>query len=123
MNSCSNALSTAGALVTSVGSGLISYNLYEASKDALIQKTAEICGPLLAATASERGEYVKAAFRILLPRAMPLTETAIKTICETAIRFNSYSQVAMIGTGLISVGALAYGLSGFLATAPKSKED
>ena len=114
MNSCNNILAGCGALLTSAGSGTICYHLIAATKDSIITRTADICEAVLSSSVLEKAKYAKPVLRFLLPRAMPLTEATIETICSVTIRLNTYSESFAIGAGLVSAGAFIYGISRFL---------
>lgn len=47
MSSCTNVLATTGALVTSVGTGVLAYTAYNLSQDSVIGTTARICGTVM----------------------------------------------------------------------------
>jgi hypothetical protein len=120
MGSYTNALSTTGAFIVSVGSGIISYNLYSASKDSVIANTAVLCKTIV----PKALEYTKSldgslnSIRYLFPNVVahienikPITENVTRAVCDVTIQLNTYSLLCAVGAGLVAVGALTYALS------------
>lgn len=58
---------------------------------------------------------------MLLPRAAPIAQLSVETICDVAIRINSYGYGIALGAAFLSAGTALYAVSGCLK-ATKVKE-